>query len=166
MVTKFEKSLYIFFTHWIDSKFLWCVHNLSTITFYRKNSIYYIVLFLQSKVQKIKQWLWLLMVHANMIIPNFYFLGPFFSQCTHGIFKLMSNLAFRFDELSKKWQNKKWGSNWTFRDPLLPSFFEFFKPLKFKSRNVGGLEGFIIRSPIVTPFFHLPLCNWSYFNTK
>jgi hypothetical protein len=107
MVTKLEKFLYIFFSHWIDSKFLWCVHNLFIITFYKKNSIYYFILFLQSKVQKIKQWLWLLMVHASMIILNYYLLSPFFSQCTHGIFKLMSNLAFRFDKLSKKWQIKR-----------------------------------------------------------
>ncbi len=37
--------------------------------FIKKNSIYYFYLFLQSKIQKIKQWLQLLLVHVNMTTP-------------------------------------------------------------------------------------------------
>ncbi len=106
------------------------------------------------------------MVHVSMTIPNYYLRGPFFSQGTHGMFKKVSIFTFRFDKLPKKWQIKREVQIGPLGTPYSQTFFECFKLPKFKSQNLRGLENFIIKSPIVTPFFHLPLCSWSYFNTN
>jgi hypothetical protein len=61
------KILIHIFNHHIDSKKLWYVHNVCTITFYKKELL--LLLFKKFKTQKIKQWLRLLMAHVNMIAP-------------------------------------------------------------------------------------------------
>jgi len=54
MVIRGFKSVYVFFIHWIDSKFLWYVHNVFIINIYLKIYINIFYYYLQSKVQKIK----------------------------------------------------------------------------------------------------------------
>jgi len=61
-----KMNIAFFFTHYIDSKFLWYVHNVFTnnILFFK---ITFIIIFNNPKFKKIKQWLWLLMVHVSMM---------------------------------------------------------------------------------------------------
>jgi len=71
---------YVFFTHLIDSKFLWYVHNIFIIKILKN---IFLIFFLQSKIQKIKKWLWLLMVHVSTIPP---FYGSFVCTLVENMF--------------------------------------------------------------------------------
>jgi hypothetical protein len=72
LVTKGLKSLYAFLNNYIDFKFLWYSHNVFIIKFYKILFYLLLLLFLQSKVQKIKKWLRLRLVHVSLSTPNEY----------------------------------------------------------------------------------------------